>query len=163
MQYIPIKHVAYLVVHCSATPASRDIGRKEIDVMHRQRGFVMIGYHYVIRRNGVIEKGRPDDQPGAHVENLNSKSLGICLVGGVKPDGKTGEDNFTPEQKTALRELLTKLHGSHADAMILGHRDLSPDRNGDHKISSNEWLKECPCFDVGAWWTGHPVEHPAQR
>ncbi|WP_343698871.1 N-acetylmuramoyl-L-alanine amidase [Caulobacter sp.] len=148
---MPIKQVDFLVVHCSATPASRDIGRAEIDVMHRQRGFRMIGYHYVIRRDGRVEKGRPETEPGAHVEGYNSRSLGICLVGGVKTDGKTPEDNFTPEQFAALRHMLANLKHAYPKAEILGHRDLSPDKNRDGKITPNEWLKSCPCFDVRAW------------
>ena len=66
----------YLVVHCSATPASRDIGAKEIDLMHRQKGWRCIGYHYVIRRDGRVEAGRPENEPGAHVEGHNGHSLG---------------------------------------------------------------------------------------
>jgi N-acetyl-anhydromuramyl-L-alanine amidase AmpD len=161
MQYTPIHHVDFLVVHCSATPASRDIGRAELDVMHRQRGFMGIGYHYVIRRNGVVEKGRPDDQPGAHVEGFNHRSLGICMVGGLAPDAKTPEANFTDAQYAALRDLLDHLHDTHPEAIILGHRDLSPDKNGDRKVSPNEWLKACPTFDAAAWYFGKPVTHPA--
>jgi N-acetylmuramoyl-L-alanine amidase len=159
--YTPIKHVEFLVVHCSATPASRDIGRAELDVMHRQRGFNGIGYHFVVRRNGDVEIGRPSDQPGAHVEGFNSRSLGICMVGGVKPDGKTAEANFTEAQYDTLRKLLDKLLASHPDAKVLGHRDLSPDKNKDRKISPNEWLKECPTFDAGEWFYGHPTDHKA--
>jgi len=161
MKIMPIKHVDFLVVHCSATPAARDIGAREIDQMHRQRGFRCIGYHYVIRRDGTVEKGRPDNEPGAHVEGFNSRSLGICLIGGVKVDGKTGENNFTPEQFKALKHLLDSLKFAYPAATILGHRDLSPDKNRDGKVSPNEWLKECPCFDVGEWLTGHPAAHPA--
>lgn len=145
--------VRYLVVHCSATPASRDIGRKEIDLMHRQRGFREIGYHYVIRRDGTVEKGRPDDEPGAHVQGYNSRSLGICLVGGVKADGKTAEQNFTPAQYDALEQTLRRLDKTHPWARVLGHRDLSPDLNRDGKISRNEYMKECPTFDVEPWWS----------
>ncbi len=144
--------VRFLVIHCSATPATRDIGAREIELMHRQRGFRTIGYHYVIRRDGRVEKGRPDDQPGAHVQGFNSRSLGICLVGGVKADGKTAEQNFTPAQYAALEALLRRLEPNYPTAKVLGHRDLSPDRNGDGRISRNEWLKECPTFDVIPWW-----------
>lgn len=144
--------VRYLVVHCSATPAARDIGAKEIDLMHRQRGFRKIGYHYIIRRDGRIETGRPPSEPGAHVQGFNSRSLGICLIGGVKPDGKTAETNFTPAQYDALEGLLKRLGPTYPDATILGHRDLSPDTNRDGRITPNEWLKECPTFDVKPWW-----------
>lgn len=146
-----IKSVRYLVVHCAATPPSRDIGVSEIRVMHKQRNFADIGYHYVIRRDGRVEKGRPDNVAGAHVSGFNSISLGVCLVGGVDAKGKP-EDNYTPAQFAALEQLLVTLKGSYPSAQILGHRDLSPDKNGDGKISPNEWLKACPCFDVRRWW-----------
>ena len=126
--------IRYLVVHCSATPASRDIGVSEIRAMHKRQGWRDVGYHYVIRRNGTVEKGRPDTQPGAHVQGHNSHSLGICMVGGVNPD-MTAACNFTVEQFRALRALLKKLHTQHPDAVICGHRDLSPDRNGDGRVS----------------------------
>lgn len=146
--------VRYLVVHCSATPAARDIGAAEIKLMHQQRGYRTIGYHYVIRRDGRIEKGRPNNEPGAHVQGFNSRSLGICLVGGVKADGKTPETNFTPAQYASLEELLRQLTStSYGHAEVLGHRDLSPDKNRDGKVSPNEWLKACPTFDVRPWWT----------
>lgn len=144
--------IRYLVVHCSATPASRDVRAKDIDLMHRRQGWAGIGYHYVICRDGKVEKGRADDIPGAHVQGHNSHSLGICMVGGVKPDGKTAETNFTDAQYAALEELLLKLTPHYPAAEVLGHRDLSPDRNGDGKVTKNEWLKECPTFDARAWW-----------
>jgi len=147
-----VKPINLLVVHCSATPPSRDIGVSEIRGMHRQRGFKDVGYHYVIRRDGRIEKGRPDNVIGAHVSGHNNGSLGICLVGGVKADGKTAEANFTPAQYAALETLLKDLHGRYPAARICGHRDLSPDKNGDGRVTSNEWLKQCPCFDVEPWW-----------
>ena len=148
-----MKAIRYLVVHCAATPPARDIGVAEIRVMHKQRGFNDIGYHYVIRRDGRVEKGRADTLAGAHVKGFNSVSLGICLVGGVDAKGQP-ENNYTPAQFAALEQLLRKLQGQHATAEILGHRDLSPDKNRDGKISPNEWLKACPCFDVRPWWAG---------
>lgn len=145
-----MKTIRYLVVHCSATPANRDIGVAEIRAMHLQRKFNDVGYHYVIRRDGRVEKGRADHVAGAHVTGHNSHSLGICLVGGVDARIQP-EENYTPAQYDALAKLLGELKLKHAQAEILGHRDLSPDRNGDGVISPNEWLKACPCFDVRAW------------
>ena len=150
-----IKTVRYIVVHCSATPATRDIGVSEIRAMHKQRGFNDVGYHYVIRRDGRVEKGRADTVMGAHVSGFNAESLGICMVGGINGKGWS-EQNFTPDQFTALRTLLDQLKATHAAAEILGHRDLSPDKNRDGKISRNEWLKDCPCFDVRHWLAGNP-------
>lgn len=157
-----IKTVKYLVVHCSATPALRDIGVAEIRSMHKQRGFNDVGYHYVIRRDGRLEKGRADTVVGAHVSGFNSASLGICLVGGINEKGWS-ENNFTASQFAALRQLLTTLKAKHTTAEILGHRDLSPDKNGDGKISRNEWMKDCPCFDVRDWLAGNPAQFQVGR
>lgn len=130
----------YIAVHCAATRPSQDIGAAEIDRMHRQRGFKCIGYHKVIRRDGTIEDGRPIDQVGAHVENWNSVSVGICLVGGVsEKDINVAENNFTPAQWEALSKLLVELKQKYPHAHIQGHRDFP-------KVA-----KACPSFDVAAW------------
>lgn len=152
--------VKYLVVHSAATKASSDIGAKEIDRWHRERGFLEIGYHFVIRRSGAIDLGRSLSKPGAHVTGHNSHSIGICMVGGLDAQGKA-EDNYTLDQKAALAGLLLDLLKQFPKAEVLGHRDLSPDRNGDGKVTRNEWLKDCPCFDVREWFaaTVNPPDH----
>ncbi|HEY0286764.1 MAG TPA: N-acetylmuramoyl-L-alanine amidase [Pseudomonas sp.] len=139
------------MVHCSATNARRDVGVAEITQWHQQRGFTTVGYHYVIRRDGSVESGRAESQTGAHVKGYNARSIGVCLVGGVDAKGAP-ENNFTDGQFSALLDVLTKLSRSYPDARILGHRDLSPDLNNDGHISANEFIKACPCFDVGPWW-----------
>lgn len=141
----------FIVVHCAATRSTQDIGRKEIDAMHRQRGFSSIGYHYVIRRNGVVELGRPTNTIGAHVLGFNDRSIGICMVGGVAADGKTVEDNFTSAQFATLAAMLPTLQAQYPGARITSHRDLSPDKNRNGKIEPNEWLKGCPSFDITAF------------
>lgn len=140
MNWKPIKSYDYLVIHCAATKASMDIGVAEIAKWHREKGWFDVGYHYVIRRDGTVEKGRPDDRPGAHARSYNHISLGICLVGGVSEDGKTPEDNFTFGQWNSLTELVTNLKETYPDAVVLGHRDLP----NVHKA--------CPSFDVQSWW-----------
>lgn len=142
--------VRLIVVHCSATPQSRDIGAKEIDAMHRQRGWSGIGYHFVIRRNGAIEPGRPLNQHGAHTKGHNYHSWGICLIGGG--DKREGaEQNYSPEQMASLRMVIKSLKQIAPQAEVLGHRDLSPDVDNDGVIERHEWLKECPCFPVKEW------------
>lgn len=140
----------YIVVHCSATPSTMDIGKAEIDRWHRAQGWLMIGYHRVIRRDGTIEQGRADDAIGSHVKGYNSVSIGITMVGGVDAKGQP-EDNFTSAQYAALAELLIELKGKYPKAQILGHRDFSPDKNKDGKITPNEFIKACPSFDVRDW------------
>ena len=139
MSYRPIKSYDWLVVHCAATPADMDIGVKEIRHWHLQRGFSDVGYHYIIRRDGTVEKGRTDTTPGAHARGYNMHSLGICMVGGSKKNSTLAEDNFTQPQFKSLQKLLTDLKVSHPDAEILGHRDLPG------------VTKACPSFDVREW------------
>src|SRR5688572_4775960 len=115
-----------IVVHCSATDDSQDIGVKEIREWHTQpypkgRGWSDVGYHRVIRRDGTVEEGRPIQSVGAHVQGHNHRSVGICLVGGIEADDKNrARDNFTAAQKEALRGLLIKLLLIYPGAKILG-------------------------------------------
>lgn len=133
--------IQYIVVHCADTTADMDIGAKEIDRWHRERTFIKIGYHFVIRRDGSVEKGRALDEVGAHVQGYNEKSLGICMVGGAKK-GEAGkllpDNNFTQAQWTSLIALLLWLKVQYPKAEIVGHNDLTT-------------KKYCPSFVVGAW------------
>lgn len=142
-----------IVVHCSATQPNADIGKREITQWHRERGFDTIGYHYVIRRNGDVETGRRESEIGAHVRGHNLYSIGVCLVGGVDTKGKP-ENNFNPAQFEALESVLKGLKERYPTTRIVGHRDLSPDRNGDGKITRDEFVKACPSFDVRDWLSG---------
>ena len=101
--------VKEIILHCSATPEGKAFTAKDIDKMHRQRGFRKIGYHYVIDLDGKVEQGRGDNENGAHTIGHNSIALGICYIGGVAKDGKTPKDTRTDEQKVALYELVDKL------------------------------------------------------
>ena len=142
----------YIVVHCSASQPSADIGAQDIHRMHLGRGWSGIGYHYVIRRDGRIERGESVDNWGAHVSGHNTHSVGICLVGGISALNGEAEANYTPEQYGALATALGYLAQRYPDAKVLGHRDLSPDLDGDGKVERHEWVKECPCLNAGAFW-----------
>ncbi len=95
-----------VILHCSATPDKGDfIGLEQIKEWHLERGWRDVGYHYIIRRSGLIEFGRPEDQQGAHTKGHNRNSLGICLV---------GTRDFTLEQVQTLKRLafeIKKRHG----------------------------------------------------
>lgn len=139
-----------LVVHVTATPPHLDIGAKEVRAMHKARGWSDIGYHYVIRRDGTVEPGRPKNHVGAHVAGFNSISLGVSMVGGVNKAGQP-ENNMTAAQFASLETLLRKLVKDYPGAKICGHRDLSPDRDGNGVIEPHEHIKACPCFDAIPW------------
>lgn len=140
-------NVEYIVVHASATKPGMNVDAAWIDREHRKRGFRKIGYHLFIRRDGVTELGRDIGSPGAHVSGYNHNSVGICMAGGINDNGQP-EDNFTDDQKLELARTLLVLRKMFPKAKIVGHRDLSPDLNGDGRITPNEFMKSCPCFDV---------------
>ena len=136
----------YIVIHCSATPPSAHVDAKEIDRWHRQKGWLKIGYHFVITRDGVLQKGRDLDEVGAHVKGYNHKSIGICMVGGSMADDRTtpqnenyiAENNFTPAQWFVLEAILNDMKVLFPAAKIVGHKELEP-------------AKQCPSFDVQEW------------
>lgn len=151
-----MKKIDAIVIHCSATRAGQDVRAADIDKWHKERGFVGIGYNYVIDLDGTVEVGRPLSRDGAHCNtaglsglSYNKHSIGIVYVGGLDRDGNPA-DTRTPAQKNALAKLVNNLSDAYPIMEIIGHRDASPDKNGDGKITSNEWIKACPCFDVRA-------------
>lgn len=124
----------YIVVHCSATPPTMDIGAEEIRSWHTTKGWSDIGYHNVIKRDGTIEFGRDMNAIGAHVRGYNDKSIGVCMVGGVDKDMKP-QSNFTDKQFLSLQILLGFYKREYPLAKIVGHRELNSG-------------KACPSFDV---------------
>ena len=78
----------------------------------------------------------------------NAHSIGICYEGGLDCNGHPA-DTRTPEQKSALRLLVHQLLKRFRNSYVCGHRDLSPDLNGNGVIEPEEWVKVCPCFEVG--------------
>ena len=71
------KETKYIIVHCSATRPSQDFGVREIRQMHRERGFLDVGYHYIIKRNGDIENGRKETQLVASLIVTSMLSFGL--------------------------------------------------------------------------------------
>lgn len=184
--------VDLIVIHCSATASGKQLAFRTpgtpgylhaaqvIDGWHAQRGFTRgahhvkafstglphIGYHYVIDLSGAVRSGRGLNEVGAHAQNFNARSVGICLVGGVERDAQ-----YTAAQWKSLREVVAMLlveynlkpgapkrTANSANATgytvaggVCGHRDLSPDKNGSGRAESFEWLKTCPGFDVATW------------
>lgn len=125
------KDTNYIVIHCSDTPDDRDVDAATIRGWHvNDNKWSDIGYHFVIRRNGIIELGRDIDVIGAHVKNKNSISVGLCLV---------GRTEFDPRQFDALRDLVQLLLRLYPDAKIVGHHDLDDS-------------KTCPNFNVAEWF-----------
>lgn len=149
MAHQNLEDIYAIIVHCSATKEGVWIDTEDIDAMHRARGWSMIGYHRVIRLDGSVEQGRPYDRRGAHVKGNNTNTIGICLIGGLDEQGKP-KNTFTDDQMHSLMAELVNIRQLCPNInQIKGHRDYSPDLNNDGLITPNEWIKQCPCFDVG--------------
>ncbi len=130
-----MRRINEIIIHCAATKPSMDIGTDWIRRIHiQQKKWRDIGYHYVIRRNGAVEDGRPVDQIGAHCEGHNTGTIGICLVGGISETGRP-ENNFTSAQFESVQLLIETLENKYPGIVKLsGHNDYAN--------------KACPCFNV---------------
>lgn len=132
----PIK----IILHCSNTPDRGDrYGAKEIDEWHKENGWndpatgIHCGYHYVIRRTGVVESFstndcvRPESSIGAHCRGHNTNSLGVCFMATY---------TITMMQMEAWFKLYRAIYSRHKIGIdnVLGHNELS--------------RKECPGFTM---------------
>lgn len=128
------RYINEIIVHCSATAEGKDFTVADIKKWHLARGFSDIGYHYVIYRDGSINKGRDESKIGAHCTGHNSHSIGVCYIGGCASDGKTPKDTRTAAQKVALVKLLKELRVKYPNAKIYPH----------YKFAN----KACPSFNA---------------
>ena len=129
-----MRKITDIIIHCSATPQGVDYTVADIDRWHRQCGFNKIGYHYVIYRDGSIHPGRPVEEIGAHCRGHTANSSGVCYIGGLDADTFEPTDTRTPQQRQALRELVSKLKEQYPEATVHGHNEFAD--------------KACPCFRV---------------
>ena len=139
------------VVHVTATSPKMKLTNASLRAMHAARGFSDIGYNEWISRDGTLNTGRGADEIGAHVAGFNSISYGISLEGGIDLNGKGDISTITPAQWKTLERRVKEISQKYPGIKWCGHRDLSPDKDGDGVIEPYEYIKECPCFDVIPW------------
>lgn len=133
------REITEIIIHCSRDPKNSEaVDLKTIDRRHRLEQRLSIGYHYLIRRCGTMQAGRPISQPGLHTRGHNKNSIAICLVGGVDSNGKE-QENFTSNQLAVLKDLIQQLLALYPSAEVKGHRDLDK-------------AHFCPSMDVAKWW-----------
>ena len=146
-----MREINEIIIHCSDTQEGCDVTAADIRRWHMTpvekggRGWRDIGYHYVIDLDGTIEAGRPVERVGAHCigrngEDHNSKSIGICYIGGRRMlgDGRwEWADTRTKAQREAMYNLVCLLLSTYKGARVYGHRDFA--------------ARACPCFDVQQW------------
>ncbi|RFP65255.1 N-acetylmuramoyl-L-alanine amidase [Hymenobacter lapidiphilus] len=143
-----MRKIKYLVVHCTAGHATQSLDSIKAwwktPPSKGGPGFGSTpGYHILIAADGTSHRLREDARGTYGVGGHNHHSLHVCWIGGLN-----GKDGRTTQQKSELLRVLRRWKEAHPDAQIVGHRDLSPDKNQDGVITSNEWLKTCPNFDA---------------
>lgn len=136
-----MRDIKHLVVHCTATlqTATPDSISK---YWREQLGWKSPGYHILVKPDGECVRMAPDEAVTNGVGGgYNANSLHVSYIGGILPGNKP-VDNRTPEQKSALIEVLKEWKAAHPDAEILGHRDFW------FKYRYDKARKACPCFDA---------------
>lgn len=141
----------FITIHCSATRPKNDYNLESLRRAHVEgNGWSDIGYHFYITTDGIMHWCRPLSRNGAHVLGHNDDNIGICLEGGLNNDTGRPDDTYSSGQLANLYNIVSHLIIKYEiePKNIKGHRDWFGDSNGDGKINSKDWLKECPCFDV---------------
>lgn len=151
-----MREIKYIVVHCTATPVTTTIESIK-RYWKEELGWKNPGYHYIIKRNGEIVNINAEANISNGVAGHNRYSIHISYIGGVDENGKP-VDNRTDEQKRSILGKLVELARKYPAAAILGHRDFSPDKNGNGIIEYFEWIKGCPSFDVKEWLQNNNLE-----
>jgi N-acetylmuramoyl-L-alanine amidase len=134
------KETNYIVIHSTNTKPNVNLSARDIDERHRKRGLLKIGYHCIIKRDGTIEVGRPFNEIGAHIQEYDNQSIGVCIVGGKNTRGVVAPD-YSAQQQKALYVLIKTLTYMYKDAKVVGHNKLEK--------------TDCPSFNVEEWWASN--------
>ena len=109
-------YTKYVVLHHAAAKVCSPY---QVDSWHKANGWSGIGYHYFIRKDGTIYRGRPEWAIGAHASGRNSDSIGVCVEGNYDL-----ETNMPTLQKNAVKDVLSYLKDKYPNAVIKGHREV---------------------------------------
>lgn len=143
-----IRKINKIVFHCSAQVSGDDATAKDIDEMHRQRWGMNsgCGYHFIIRTDGVVERGRWSDSAGSHAgpdakigrKSSNVDTIAVCYIGGLDKNLKILKEGMNEKQKETAIILLAALKRGYElkTEDIVGHNELP-------KVN-----KGCPCTDM---------------
>ena len=142
-----MRKINRIFLHCTAS-YQETTTEKTLKAEFKNKGWKYPGYHYVIKTDGNIIVMLDENFTANGVRGYNANSIHVAWIGGIDATHPKGIDNRTDAQKLALIDLLVKLKERYPDAEILGHRDISPDKNGNGIVDPWERIKECPCFDA---------------
>ena len=131
---MPADSVSYIIIHCSATRETQDYTPEQLKRDHMARGFIDVGYHFYIRKDGTVTQHRKLNEVGAHCRPFNRCSIGVCYEGGLDANGKP-KDTRTLKQRATLVGLILDLKQKFPKAVIRGHNEMP-----------GSVPKACPCF-----------------
>lgn len=147
-----MRTIKYIVIHCSANFGSVEADKKYWREVLKWRN---VGYHFFIDEDGRVHQLAPLSQVTNGVRGYNSNSVHISYQGGVlKSNPKVAADSRTTAQRVVIEATIRKVIADlkkmqdTSKIIIQGHRDFSPDKNGNGKIDPWERIKECPSFDA---------------
>lgn len=126
------REITTIVSHWSATFINQNIGAEEIHQWHLRNGGDGCGYHYIIRRDGRLQRGRPLNRVGAHVDGFNEYSIGVCLIGGINAlsgsnytSQQVSSESFTQIQYDTHDMLYKAFYNAFPYGQAYGHVDLA--------------------------------------
>ena len=144
------RDITEVVVHWSGHFINQDIGAEEIHSQHKTDGFSGIGYHYIIRKDGTIERGRPINKRGAHAKanGHNKYSIGIAFVGGYTVNSNSGlanppygKESLNDEQMKALKMFFNAFYKVWPGGQAWGHNDTDPQNKVDPGFPIPEFVR----------------------
>lgn len=91
---------------------------QQIHSWHLGNGWTGIGYHFFVRKDGTIYRGRPENAIGAHVSGANTNTLGICA------EGSYMTEIMPTAQLNAIKWLIQYLDNKYGQLPIYGHREV---------------------------------------
>lgn len=114
--YSPMKTIEGIVLHHSGVKVLQSV--ETIHNYHKNKGWAGIGYHFYVRKDGSVYRGRPENMAGAHCPGVNSISLGICAEGDFE------QEIMNDVQKNAIVELIKDIKPRYNIKWIKGHREI---------------------------------------
>lgn len=127
-QLVNRQETKYIVLHHRA--GNGDV--ESIHYGHINNGWVGIGYHFYVRKNGKVYRGRPIEKIGAHTEGYNGVSVGVCFEGNYE------KETMPDVQIKSGKELVGHLKQLYPDAVVCYHKDFAatacPGKNFPNKI-----------------------------
>lgn len=165
------RDITEVVVHWTANFIDQDISAEQIHRAHLNRGFNEIGYHFVILRDGSLQRGRDINKPGAHALRRNEHSIGVSFVGGINLTSSeaarlggydavansaqyASSDSLTDAQWTTFDMFMDSFFKAFPYGQAFGHNDTDPNRKPDPGFDVKEYCKNK--FNVNIFASPYP-------